>query len=56
VTTILAARRQAGVWDRLMDAIAEAYDGNVRMIDSTNVRVHQHAAGAKRGWRSLRGS
>ena len=41
--------RKAGIWDGLMDAIVEAYDGNVQMIDSTCVRVHQHAAGAKRG-------
>ncbi len=32
-----------------MDAITEAYDGDVQMIDSSSVRVHQHAAGAKRG-------
>ena len=32
-----------------MDAIVQAYDGNVQMIDSTSVRVHQHAAGAKKG-------
>ncbi len=41
--------RKVGVWDRLMDAITEAYDGEVQMIDSSSVRVHQHAAGAKRG-------
>ena len=32
-----------------MDAIVAAYDGNVQMIDSSSVRVHQHAAGAKKG-------
>jgi transposase len=41
--------RKAGVWDRLMDAITEAYDGNIQMIDSSSVRVHQQAATAKRG-------
>ena len=30
-----------------MDAVAHAYDGNVQMIDSSSVRGHQHAAGAK---------
>src|ERR1700709_2200861 len=25
--------RKAGVWDRLMDAITRAHDGNVQMID-----------------------
>ncbi len=39
--------RKAGVWDRLRDAVSQAYDGNVRMIDSSSVRVHQHAAGAR---------
>ena len=41
--------RKNGVWDRVMDAIAEAYDGNIQMIDSSSVRVYQHAAGKKRG-------
>ena len=41
--------RKAGVWDRLMDAITKAHDGDVQMIDSSIVRVHQHAAGAKKG-------
>lgn len=41
--------RKAGVWDRLMDEITKAYDGHVQMIDTSVVRVHQHAAGAKRG-------
>ena len=41
--------RKAGVWDRLMDAITRAHDGKLQMIDSSIVRVHQHAAGAKKG-------
>lgn len=41
--------RKAGLWDRLMDEITKAYDGDVQMIDSSIVRVHQHAAGAKKG-------
>lgn len=40
--------RKAGVWDRLMDAIIAAYDGDVQMIDSSVVRVHQHAANSKK--------
>ncbi len=40
--------RKAGVWDRIMDAIIEAYDGKVQMIDSSVVRVHQHAANSKK--------
>ena len=39
--------RKAGVWDRLMDAITAAYDGDVQMIDSSSIRVHQHAGCAK---------
>jgi transposase len=41
--------RKAGVWDRLMDAVTKAHGGDVQMIDSSIVRVHQHAAGAKKG-------
>jgi transposase len=41
--------RKAGVWDRMMDAITVAHDGDIQMIDSTSVRVHQQAATAKRG-------
>lgn len=41
--------RKAGVWDRMMDAITAAYDGDIQMIDSTSVRAHQQAATAKRG-------
>jgi len=41
--------RKAGVWDRLMDAITEAYDGDVQMIDTSVVRVHQQGGTAKRG-------
>ena len=41
--------RKAGVWDRLMDAITAAHDGDIQMTDSTSVRAHQQAATAKRG-------
>ena len=43
--------RKAGVWDRIMAAVSQAYDGNVQMIDSTSVRVHQHAANSKKATR-----
>ena len=39
---------EAGVWDGMMDAISEAYDGDLQMIDSSIIRVHQHAAGTKK--------
>jgi transposase len=41
--------RKAGVWDRMMDAISAASEGDIQMIDSTSVRAHQQAATAKRG-------
>jgi transposase len=47
--------RKAGVCDRIMDAVTKAYDGDVQMIDTSVVRVHQHACGCKKGWRSLHG-
>ena len=36
--------RRARIWRRLMDALAAAHDAAVQMIDTTIVRVHQHAA------------
>ena len=43
--------RAAGVWDRILAAVSEAYDGDIVMIDSSCVRVHQHGAAVKRGGR-----
>jgi transposase len=40
--------RRAGVWDRLLEAVSEAYDGDIQMIDSSSIRVHQHAANGKK--------
>jgi transposase len=36
--------RRAGVWSRIMDALAAAHDAAVQMIDTSIVRVHQHGA------------
>src|SRR5262245_35287774 len=36
--------RRAGVWGRIMEALAGANDTAVQMIDTSIVRVHQHAA------------
>ena len=36
--------RRAGVWDRIMDALAAGHDAAVQMIDTPVVRVHQHGA------------
>lgn len=41
------ARR--GVWQRIFDALADDPDFEYVIIDSTIVRAHQHAAGAKGG-------
>ena len=39
---------KAGVWDRIMDVITDAYGGDVRMIDGISVRVHHAAATLKK--------
>lgn len=49
--------RRAGVWDRLFAAVAAAYAGDVQMIDSSSIRVHQHGANSKKGVRKpMRGT
>jgi transposase len=40
---------ERGVWKRVFEHLAGAADHEYAMIDSTIVRVHQHAAGAKGG-------
>ena len=45
--------RAAGVWDRILDGISRAYDGEIVMIDSSCVRVHQHGASGKKGARTM---
>ncbi len=47
--------REAGLWDRILltlqaDAAHDGtLDGSLTMIDGTNIRAHQQAAGAKKG-------
>ena len=41
--------RERGVWDRLFAAVSKAYEGDLQMIDSSSIRVHQHAANVKKG-------
>jgi transposase len=36
--------RQAGAWDRLMNALVAGHDAAVRVIITSVVRVHQHGA------------
>ena len=37
-----------GVWQRVLEHLAEAADNEYAMIDATIVRAHQHAAGARK--------
>ena len=47
--------RQAGIWNRILAALQAQADANgtlnwtMHFVDGTNVRAHQHAAGAKGG-------
>lgn len=42
---------KAGVWERILSALIEQdlVDETTLMLDSTIVKVHQHASGAKKG-------
>ena len=40
---------EAGVWERLFEALADDPDFEYVIIDATIVRAHQHAAGGKGG-------
>ncbi len=40
---------KSGVWQRLFEQLATEADNEYAMLDSTIVRAHQHAAGAKGG-------
>jgi hypothetical protein len=39
------------VWDTIFEAVSKAYDGKLQMVDSSSIRVHQHAANVKKGVR-----
>jgi transposase len=47
--------RRAGVWAKIMDALARAHDASVQMIDTSIVRVHQHGACITRNRRQSMG-
>src|ERR1700756_147130 len=40
--------RKLGVWDRIFSAVSKAYEGDLQMVDSSSIRVHQHAANIKK--------
>ena len=48
--------RKAGVWDRILEGVSKAYDGDIQMIDSSSIRVHQHATNGKKTAIPLHGS
>ena len=43
-----------GVWDRILQTLADAPDFEHVIMDATIIRAHQHAAGAKGGFRTRR--
>src|ERR1700716_3648190 len=47
--------RRAGVWTRIMNALAATHDPAVQMIDTSIIRVHQHAACIARNKRQYMG-
>ena len=47
--------RRAGVWAKIMSALAGAHDAAVQMIDTSIVRVHQHSACITRNRRQSMG-
>jgi transposase len=47
--------RRAGVWTKVMSALAGAHDAAVQMIDTSIVRVHQHGACITRNRRQSMG-
>ena len=47
---------RSGVWERVLQALAQEADNEYAMIDSTIVRAHQHSAGAKGGRRKPSGA
>jgi putative transposase len=45
---------KAGVWERILAALADDPDFESIIIDGTIIRAHQHAAGGKGGFKSRR--
>jgi transposase len=52
VNTRFAHWSRTGVWQRVLEHLAQDADNEDALIDPTIVRTHQHSVGAKRGrWR-----
>ncbi len=47
---------RTGIWDRIMDAVVDAHNGDVVMIDGTSVRVHHSGATLKKRSSTMHGS
>ena len=45
---------KAGVWERILAALADDPDFEAIIIDGTIIRAHQHAAGGKGGFKNRR--
>ena len=45
--------QKLGVWDAIFSAVSKAYEGSLQMVDSSSIRVHQHAANGKKGVRRM---
>ena len=45
---------QKGVWQRIFEAMSDDPDFEYFIVDSTIIRAHQHAAGAKKGGLKIR--
>ena len=43
-----------GVWWRIFEAMSDDLDFEYLIVDSTIIRAHQHAAGAKKGGLKIR--
>ena len=48
--------RHKGVWQRIFEAMSDDPDFEYLIVDSTIIRAHQHAAGAKKGGLKIRPS
>jgi putative transposase len=49
VYTRFARWGKSGVWQRVIEAVSTDADLQALLLDSTIVRAHQHAAGARKG-------
>lgn len=54
VSRRFSRRSQKGVWLRIFEAMADDPDFEYLIVDSTIIRAHQHASGAKKGGLKIR--